>query len=71
MIMTWCLSNEDRDAVLAWARMPESMWNSLAIVHQMAVYEEYYYRCKHKYVTFLNRPAIKQCVYCGEEEAES
>lgn len=42
MTITWCLRTEMRDEVLRWCGMPLEFWNSLAIVHQMAVTTEYY-----------------------------
>lgn len=42
MVMTWCLRTELRDEILEWCKMPLEVWNSLAIVHRIAVTTEYY-----------------------------
>lgn len=68
MTVSWCLPTQVRDEMLQWCDMPLELYNSLAIVHQAAVHNEWYYRCKHKYVTYLHYPEVKRCVYCNKTE---
>ena len=42
MTLTWCLRTEVRNEVLEWCDMPLEVWNSLALIHMMAVTTEYY-----------------------------
>ena len=42
MIMTWCLPDTVRNEILEWCEMPLEVWNSLALIHMMAVTTEYY-----------------------------
>lgn len=41
MYMCWCLSDSKRQKVLDWCSMPVELYESLAIVHKMAVVEEW------------------------------
>lgn len=42
MTVSWCLPTQVRDEMLHWCRMPVELYESLAIVHQMAVVEEWH-----------------------------
>ena len=41
-MISWCASTEQVELVQGWAKLPDDLWMSLCIPHQMAIFELYH-----------------------------